>query len=257
MNRENPELLRAAVASAKPAMRYFLDTLMQSTDAESQEGKRAIVERYAELLAATSNELDRSHWTKELAEAIHAEPKVVQATVEKAFRSMQKGESFLESRPVGAFLPKTFGRRSEVLREGLIGLALISSKVWEKVEAETDSTVREFIAAHQIAFFIRNNPSDPVAAIEDPALQSLASTILFRTLELPRFQSELDDREVVTMETATEYLQALRSELHDKDERHEIARAMEVARQAGNKDEERRLFEAFARLTKSDASQNE
>lgn len=257
MNHENPELLRTAVTGAKPAMRYFLDTLLHAADAESQEGKREIVERYAELLAAIENELDRSHWTKELAEAIQAEPKVVQGAVEKAFRAMRKGETFVESRPAGTFLPKTFGRRSEVLREGLIGLALISGKVWEKVEAETDASVREFVALHPVAFFIRNNPSDPVAAIEDRALQASASDILFRTLELPRFHTEPDERETVALETAVEYLQALRSELHDKDERREIGRALDAARQAGDKDEERRLFEAFAKLTRGDASQNE
>lgn len=257
MNRENPEHLRAAVASAKPAMRYFLDTLLQGADASDQNGKRAIVERYAELLAATPNELDRSHWTKELAQAIQAEPKVVQATVEKAFRSIRSGDQFVESRPVGTFLPKTFGRRSEVLREGLVGLALISTKVWELVEAEPDAAIREFVALHPIVFFIRNNPSDPVAAIEDAALQAEASAILFRTLELPRFHAEPEERSIVALETAREYLQALRSELHERDERRDIGRAIDLARQAGNKEEEKRLFEAFARSTKSDASQNE
>ncbi|TXG77942.1 DNA primase, partial [Candidatus Dojkabacteria bacterium] len=214
MNRENPELLRQAVAGAKPAMRYFLDTLLSSPEAGTQEGKRVVVERYAELLAATPNDLDRAHWTKELAEAIHAEPKVVQTTIEKAFRSMQHGTNFTESRPVASFLPKSFGRRSEVLREGIIGLALASHRVWASVEAETDSAVRDFILLHPIAFFIRNNPADPVAAIEDRTLQALASDVLFRTLELPRFREEGVDRNQVALEIATEYLQALRAEIH-------------------------------------------
>lgn len=257
MNRENPELLRSAVTQAKPAMRYFLDSLLYSPEANSQEGKRAVVERYAELLAATPNDLDRSHWTKELSEAIGAEPKVVQATVEKAFRSMQRGDGFAESRPIQTFLPKSFGRRSEVLREGIIGLALVSRKAWDLVEAETDTAVRDFILLHPIAFFIRNNPTDPVGTIEDRALQSQASNILFRTLELPRFKEEDADRSAVAAAVAIEYLQGLRTELHDKDERIDIGRALEAARQSGDKQEERRLLEAFARLTRSDASQNE
>lgn len=257
MNRENPELLRQAVAGAKPAMRYFLDTLLSSPEAGTQEGKRVVVERYAELLAATPNDLDRAHWTKELAEAIHAEPKVVQTTIEKAFRSMQHGTNFTESRPVASFLPKSFGRRSEVLREGIIGLALASHRVWASVEAETDSAVRDFILLHPIAFFIRNNPADPVAAIEDRTLQALASDVLFRTLELPRFREEGVDRNQVALEIATEYLQALRAEIHERDERVDIGRALEAARARGDKDEERRLLEVFARLTRGNASQKE
>lgn len=257
MNREDPELLRTAVVGARPVMRYFLDSLLSSPEASTQDGKRAIVERYAELLAATPNDLDRSHWTKELAEAIAAEPRVVQATVEKAFRAVRQGTNIVESRPIETFLPKSFGRRSEVLREGIIGLALVSRKAWDLVEAEIDSAVRDFILLHPITFFIRNNPTDPVSAIEDRTLQAMASDILFRTLDLPRFKEGGADRTALAAETAQEYLSALRTELHDKDERIDIGRALEVARQSGNKDEERRLLEVFARLTRSDASQNE
>jgi DNA primase len=256
MNREDPELLRNAVAEAKPAMRYFLDTLLLRPDSETQEGKRTIVERYAELLAATLNELDRAHWTKELASAIGAEPRVVQATVEKAFRSVQRGEHFIESRPVGAFLPKTFGRRSEVLREGLIGLMLVSPKARELVALEADTVVSDFLFLHPISFFIRNNPSDPVAAIEDRTLQSLASDILFRTLEHPSLQVGEEEKETEVARITSEYLRDLRVELHERDARREVGRAIEAARQVGDKAEERRLLEEFARLTRGDASQN-
>ena len=257
MNRENPELLRNAVAEAKPAMRYFLDTLLLRPDSESQEGKRTIVERYAELLAATLNELDRAHWTKELASAIGAEPRVVQATVEKAFRSVQSGDHFVESRPAGTFLPKTFGRRSEVLREGLIGLMLVSPKARELVTLETDPAVSSFLSLHPISFFIRNNPSDPVAAIEDRTLQSLASDILFRTLEHPSLQVAEEEKDGEVARITSEYLRDLRIELHERDARREMGQAIEAARRAGNKAEERRLLEEFVRLTRGDASQNE
>ncbi len=257
MNRENPELLRNAVAEAKPAMRYFLDTLLLRPDSESQEGKRTIVERYAELLAATLNELDRAHWTKELASAIGAEPRVVQATVEKAFRSVQSSDHFVESRPVGTFLPKTFGRRSEVLREGLIGLMLVSPKARELVTLETDPAVSSFLSLHPISFFIRNNPSDPVAAIEDRTLQSLASDILFRTLEHPSLQVAEEEKDGEVARITSEYLRDLRIELHERDARREMGQAIEAARRAGNKAEERRLLEEFVRLTRGDASQNE
>jgi hypothetical protein len=170
---------------------------------------------------------------------------------------MQRGTGFVESRPVASFLPKSFGRRSEVLREGIVGLALASHRVWASVEAEADSAVRDFILLHPIAFFIRNNPADPVAAIEDQALQALASDVLFRTLELPRFREEGALRDEIALEIAAEYLGALRSEIHERDERVDIGRALEAARGRGDKDEERRLLEAFARLTRGNASQNE
>jgi hypothetical protein len=65
-----------------------------------------------------------------------------------------------------------------------------------------------------------------------------------------------EERETVAANITGEYLRDLRSELHEKDERLALGRAIEAARQAGNKGEERRLFEEFARLTRDDASQN-
>lgn len=257
MNREDPERLKSAVTEAKPVMRYFLDALLQTTSVNTQEGKRDIVERYAELLAATANELDRSHWTKELAAAIGAEPKVVQAAVEKTIGTLQRGGQILDIRPTSTFSPKAFGRRSEVLREGLIGLVLVNHRVWEQIAAETDPAVRTFMDAHPLAFFIRNNPTDPVAAIEDRTLQAEASQILFRTLELPRFHEVDADPSAIALDIAIEYLSGLRLELHEKDERQAIGRALEQARQAGDRAEERRLLTEFARLTQSAASQND
>ncbi len=256
MNREDPELLREAVTRAKPVMQYFLDSLLQRLDVTTQEGKREIVERYAELLIALSNELDRAHWTKALAEAIHADPRVVQTTIEKTFRSLDRGTGFVESRPTGTFLPKSFGRRSEVLRDGIIGLMLVGGGARAAAFAEPDEAVQHCLSLHPLHFFIRNNPSDPVAAIEDRTLQALSSNLVFRALELPRFQAEGVDRETVALEIATDYLAQLRNELHSKDERLDIGAAIEAARKAGDKLEEKRLLEQFARMTRGDASQN-
>lgn len=256
MNREDPELLRSAVTEAKPVMQYFLDSLLKHSDPETQEGKREIVERYAELLAAITNELDRAHWTKALAEAIHADSRVVQTTIEKTFRSMDRGTGFVESRPAGTFLPKSFGRRSEVLRDGIIGLMLVGSEARNVAFAETDEAVQHCLSLHSLHFFIRNNPTDPVAAIEDRALQALASEMVFRALELPRFQVEGADREEIALDIVTDYLAQLRNELHSKDERLDIGAAIEAARKAGDKVEEKRLLEQFARMTRDDASQN-
>ncbi|MFA9262799.1 MAG: DNA primase [Undibacterium sp.] len=256
MNREDPELLRSAVAEAKPAMQYFLDALLTHSDAESQEGKREIVERYAELLVAVSSELDRAHWTKALAEAIHADPRVVQTTVEKTFRSMDRGTGFIENRPAGTFLPKSFGRRSEVLRDGIIGLMLVGSEARGAAFADPSEAVQNCLSLHPLHFFIRNNPTDPIAAIEDRALQSQASEMVFRTLELPRFKAENADREAIALDIITDYLKQLQNELHSKDERLDLGRAIEAARAAGDKAEEKRLLESFARLTRDDASQN-
>lgn len=169
---------------------------------------------------------------------------------------MERGTSFVESRPTATFLPKSFGRRSEVLRDGIIGLMLLGGKAREKAFADPDKILQTCLSLHPLHFFILNNPSDPIAAIEDRTLQNLGSDMMFRALALPRFQDENADRETIAFETVTEYLRELRTELHDKDGRIDLGKAIEAARKSGNKEEEKQLFESFARLTRGDASQN-
>jgi DNA primase len=257
MNREDPTSLVAAVRGAVPVMRYFLDALL-ATEEVTPEGKRRIVERYAELLAAVPNTLERAHWTKELAAALDADPKVVQASVEHAFRSLHRGDAFLPDRRPAPFLPKSFGRRSEMLRENIIGLMYAVPATKERILSEADELVAGFLAEHPLAFFLRNVPDDPVGAIEDQALQQELSRITFRVLELPSLAGKADEElRTAALAVAEEYLAEVRRELRDKDQLADLGRAIEAARQAGDRERERTLLTEFARLTRRTASQNE
>ena len=216
-----------------------------------------MVEQYAELLSVIQNEFDRTHWIKELAESLQVDPKIIQGTIEQAFRSLQGGERFLETRPVGTFLPKTFSRRSEVVREGLIGLLFVAPVVRPLVVDYPDEVIRKFISEHPLFFFLQNVAEDPVGAIEDKDLQSELSRLIFRTNELPVLSGRVgEEYEKAAQALTNEYLQELTTEVYNRDIRDELTRALAIAREKGDYDEERRLLERFAK-TLPYASQNE
>ncbi len=249
MGKENPEELKATVKKGRPAMDYFLEKLIALTPTDAPEGKRQVVEQYVELLASVSNDLERAHWTKTLAERIGSESKIVSSSVEKLLQSFRRGTNFVEPVSTKPFLPKSFQSRSEMLRESIIGLMLVGNSLRERVLGEASASIREFLALHPLFFFLQNEAEDTVGTIEDEALQKEASRLLFQALALPALASlELkEERETKAKEILEEYLALLPSAL-ETDKRRELAQKIEAARASQNKEQEKTLLLEFSKL---------
>lgn len=250
MGKQDPEGLKRSVASGVPAMEYFLEQLVREHPVMSPEGRRAVVERYAELLASVLDTLERAHWTKRLAERIGTEPKLIQSSLEQHLR---EGRQFLRAEtaaPAAAFLPKAFTSRSEMLRESIIGLLLVGDRVRQTILGELAGPARDFVSLHPLFFFLQNVTQDSLGTIEDETLQKEASRLLFHALALPDLAALEDKlaREDRALEIARDYLALLPGALV-QDRRRDLARRIEAARAAHDKTEEKRLLEEFARET--------
>ncbi|MEP7162361.1 MAG: DNA primase [Candidatus Moraniibacteriota bacterium] len=250
MGKDDPDKLRAAVAEAKPAMEYFLSVFLKEADAKTPAGKRVIAERAAELLASMKNDIERGHWVKELAGVLDTEERVVRGVVEKVLQEKKRGTTFAERSPAKPFLPKTFDRRSEVLREGIVGLMFVGKGVREIILEEKDPEVNTFLSLHPLYFFLQNASADPIALIEDKTLQQEASRLLFQALDIPSL-SEVEEevREEKAKTIALEYRRELRTELTGKDKMRTLGVEIEQARKSGDKAREKELLQAFAALT--------
>lgn len=250
MGQTDPEALRAIVARGVPAMEYFLDKLVAEHPVTTPEGKRHIVEAYGELLASVTNDLERSHWTKTLAERIGSDSKIVSSSVEKLLQSMKRGTNFGETTPTKPFLPKSFESRSEMLRESLVGLMLIDDTIRQQVLQATSGALREFLTLHPLFFFLQNETVDVVGTIEDEGLKREASRLLFQALSLPALaliETEAERTEKAQA-VAEEYL-ALLPEARKTDARRALAQAIEVARANHDKEKEKSLLEEFVKET--------
>ena len=250
MNKENPEALKTAVEKAEPAMGYFLAKLLRENKMDTPAGKRTVVECSAELLSSMKNAIERAHWLREVSQRVGVEERVVSGIVEKTAREAERGTTFGEKQPVKAFMPKRFERRSEVLREGIIGLMLVGKAVRETVLKQEDQEVLTFLSEHPLYFFLNNGEDDPIALMEDKALQNEASRLLFQALDLPNIAAaEVGEREGKAAEVAEAYWQDLAHEIHGKDQLESLTRDIEAARKIGNKAREKELLQEFVKRT--------
>lgn len=249
MGKDHPEELTATIKKGVPAMEYFLEKLIAVTPTNTPEGKRGVVEQYVELLASVTNDLERAHWTKTLAERIGSDSKIVSSSVEKLLQSLRRGTNFVAPTSTRPFLPKSFQSRGEMLRESIIGLMLVGNSLRERVLAETNLSIRDFLALHPLFFFLQNEAEDTVGTIEDEALQKEASRLLFQALALPALASlELkEEREIKAKEILEEYIALLPRAL-ETDKRLELAQKIEAARVAHDKEQEKILLLEFSKL---------
>lgn len=250
MNQEDPEGLIQAVNRAEPAFAYFLKKLLETENINSPTGKRMIAERGAEMLATMKNDIERSFWMKSLSETLDIEERVIRGLVEQTLSLVRRGTDILEKKSRQSFLPRTFGRRSELLREEIIALMFVAESVRRVVLAKLTPDIRTVLAAHGLFFFLENAVADPMGAIEDTRLKEEASRLAFRALSLPTLaELESSEQEEEAARIALEYLNLLAQELSGSDRRRDLARAIEEARKAGDKMREKELLTEFVTLT--------
>ncbi len=249
MGKDNPEELKHTVSKGVPAMEYFLGKLITLTPTDTPEGKRQVVEQYTELLASVTNDLERAHWTKILAERIGSDSRVVSSSVEKLLQSIRRGGNFVSETLPKPFFPKSFQSRSEMLRESIVGLMLVGNSLRERVLSETNAVAREFLSLHPLFFFLQNEVDDTIGTIEDEALQKEASRLLFQALALPVLVvlEIKEDREEKAKEILEEYLTLLPGAL-EADKGRELAKQIEAARARHDKEKEKALLLEFSKL---------
>lgn len=78
---ENPEQWRAALAAARPAMDFYLETLTSDLDLSSGRGKADAVERIAPLLTQIANPVEQAHYIQQLARLIDVEERYILAAL--------------------------------------------------------------------------------------------------------------------------------------------------------------------------------
>lgn len=78
---ENPEQWRTALAAARPAMDFYIETLTSDLDLSSGRGKADAVERIAPLLTQIANPVEQAHYIQQLARLIDVEERYILAAL--------------------------------------------------------------------------------------------------------------------------------------------------------------------------------
>jgi DNA primase catalytic core len=256
MGRDDPEKLCETVAHPVPALRYFLDAILAKYDRQTSDGKRKIVEEYAELLMAVKNPIERAHWVKELSREIGMEEKLVIGVVNIAFLERERREraGYSETKRSDPFqAAHSFGKRSELLREELVGLMYADVTVRQAVLGLLlGNETKAFLEKHPLYFFIIQGGAerDPLLLIEDAALKSEATRLSFRALESPETATvTAEERAGKMIEIAKRYLDDLHSEVSKREKLIFLEQAIREAREKGDKELEKKLLSEFVSVS--------
>ncbi len=262
MGKESPEKLREAVKRSVPAPQYFLDASLAKHDQTTSDGKRKIVDEYAEFLMFVKNPIERAHWIKELSRAIRMEERLVAGVVNAAFSARERRERYDAPVSNAADVARgalSFGKRSELLREELVGLMYADRTVRETLLGLLmDGEMRAFFEKHPLFFFlVQAGDREPIALIEDAALKSEAMRLSFRILELPDFIGVApEERPGKMLAIATKYAESLKIEIGKREKLVALERAIEEAREHKDKELEKRLVSRFTAISLDKPEEN-
>jgi DNA primase len=243
---ENPETLKTTIAHPKPAAAYFLEKFLAEHDAMTPDGKRAIAERYAPLLQAMRSAIERDHWTKECANALHVEEKLLSDVVQKenaqerGVRTVKQVES-VEGKSV-------FARRSAALQERLIGVLLVRPELKEVVLSEPRA--KESVEGSPFFRFVGSG-AEGISLAETEAEKKKLSELFFEAEQFLDSLPESEEAQSKTEASLREMARHLALELQ-KEEREETVFLMGEARKRGDRKEEKKLMERFAELSHGD-----
>lgn len=253
--KENPEILRDAVAHDVPALEYFLEQAITKQDAQTPEGKRAIAEFYLPILAHAENAIERTHFLSRLAFRIGMDEKSLAPALEKELREKRKNAPPTVGTRVASSTETSFGNRSEILRENIIGLSLIETGARDEFACLSQEKVVEFLTKHPLFSSIKEGVKEgvnPMVLIGSPELKALGTKLSFQAEETLSavLTGTPEERSAVAKELLGQYVAALAGELR-KERLTSISRALESARKAGDKDLQKTLMEEFTELSRS------
>jgi DNA primase len=252
MGKESPEKLSDAIKNPIPAPRYFLDNTLAKYDKNTPEGKRKIVDEFAEFLIVIRNPIDRSSWLKVLAGEVGISDHAVASEVNSIFEKKNRNVYSPVKNDVPIRTMNAFGKRSELLREELIGLCFAEPAVRTILdEPSVDAETKAWIGQHPLSFFIiQAGAGDPLSLIEDKDKKQDAARLSFRALETPEVANAVpEERPDIMIGMAKRYLKDLTGEVTRREKLISLERSIDEARRLGNREAEKSLLAEFVRVS--------
>lgn len=243
---ESPEALRNAIDHPVPAAEYFLARFLGRFDSKTPEGKRKIAESFAPLLLSMRNPIERSYWQKELSSRIGVEERVLSGVLHAG---TSPGDRFERKKEVSEESPEPFLRRSEVLRNRILGLLFL--KGFPTADEALPDAARPFLSKDPLFSVLENaGGKDAFSDISDEDEKRRATKLLFEAEQAyGAGENRDDDTTAGKPGMRDELVSELLSELR-KEERIRIAADIDRAQKNGDREESRRLMGRLSELSK-------
>ncbi len=248
---KDPKILLDAVEKAIPAMEYFLAKIFSRYDKERVADKKKIAADALDLIKSIGNEIERSHWTKKLANELGVEDKILA----DALRKIQ-----LENKVTGTKRspeePEIISEeRAGVIRKKIIGLMLAYPNVWKEVLNNYGE--KSFLLEDNLFQILFGNGPEAdfeigklLVIIKDEPLKELFRELAFKN------KYQFDEKTGVeefdpdkARELAGHYIYELKKEIKKK-KMEDILKDIKKAEAGGDRKELQFLMEEFNKLSK-------
>ncbi|EKE20329.1 MAG: hypothetical protein ACD_8C00021G0014 [uncultured bacterium] len=252
---KDPELLLSAVRKSVLAMEYFFNEALKKYDKKTAEGKMHIAKEILTHVTFIESKIEKAHWIKKIAHEVDVEEKVINDVLETLNQnvgpqtnSQSAGESVVLN--VEAL---SFQKRSDILRDSLIGLIMSDAKIWKEIaekHLESDWATNDSV----IAFVLKNGQNAEfsfdklLAEIEDGRAIEKLRKIYFDAKYLFTVEGVVEYGEDELRSLVDEYIAKYLRELQ-KEKLHAIIKEIENAEQKGDKETLAKLMSEFTKLS--------
>jgi DNA primase len=247
---KDSSLLTKAVKEAKDALEYFFAAASAKYDRYTADGKNSIAQEILAHVAQLENKIEKSHWIKKIAHELDVEENVIAGVLKTAISGVQRS---VEPQVSQSEQQASFQKRSDVIRDSLLGVIVSSSELWKDIfEKEAD---KDWVKSDPLVQFVLEKGSKSkfsfdifAAGIEDERLMERLRKIYFdakyRFTQDDVVEYSPDDLRLLADGYISQYTKELQ-----KERLHSIIREIEKAEQIGDKKTLAELMSEFTRLS--------
>ncbi len=248
---KNPQLLLDAVRKSVPAMEYFFEQALKSHDRATAEGKRNIAKDVLKHVTSIESQIEKAHWIKKIAHEVDVEEKVVSDVLKTVDPLSVK---YMPETVVQTEKTAIFQKRSDVLRDSMLGAIMKSSKVWAEIaEKENES---EWALKDELISLILQKGREAGFSF-DQMLANIGNGAIIERLRKIYFNTEFgfndgisDYDEKQIREVAEGYIAQYLKELQ-KERLHSIIKDIERAERSGDKEMLKKLMGQLTELSQA------
>lgn len=142
---KDPEKLRRAIEEALPAMEYFFGQIFKKYDKNKAGDKKNIAKEALNIIASLENKIEKSHWLKQLARELEVEETVLTDILERD-KTAEKRATPAKPAPAESGVKK----RTEVMRDKIVGLMLVDDLIWQALAGSKDSILVDFLRKDEL-----------------------------------------------------------------------------------------------------------
>lgn len=252
--KENLQNLEKAVSEAVPAMEYFSNSLFSKYSKDNPQDKKKIVAELMDIISSFSSEIDRQHWIRKLAQRIDVSERVLYEMLERILN--QKNRISSAKTGPGDFKEESFQakKRSDILKQEIIGTILADKKVWKKVANELKDKFDNYFQDGEVKNIILNGQKYDFdfgkVQINSGSVNNFLRKLYFENRY--NFSQSGGDMEVESVDNSESfhyYWKELEKELK-KDKMKEVERDIKKAEESGDRESVDVLSGEFAKLMK-------